>query len=161
MSKGERRTGRGTARASGTSRPRKGNVRTPTRAQIEARASHSERLLATAQQITHIGSWEWTPATNSVIWSDELYRIYGLDPHFIGPAAIALAQRYNLDNRDEGASERMRVLSEHDGIWGCTFVGECTKVCPKHVDPAAAIQRYKLQSALDWVKGVVLPRAAS
>jgi fumarate reductase iron-sulfur subunit len=86
--------------------------------------------------------------------------IYGLDPHFIGPAAIALAQRYNLDNRDEGAAERMRILSEHDGIWGCTFVGECTKVCPKDVDPAAAIQRYKLQSALDWVKGVILPRAA-
>jgi len=86
--------------------------------------------------------------------------IYGLDPHFIGPAAIALAQRYNLDSRDEGATERMRILSEHDGIWGCTFVGECTKVCPKHVDPAAAIQRYKLQSALDWVKGVVFPRAA-
>ena len=57
--------------------------------------------------------------------------IYGLDPKFIGPAAIALAQRYNLDNRDEGASERMAVLSEHEGIWGCTFVGECTKVCPK------------------------------
>jgi fumarate reductase iron-sulfur subunit len=86
--------------------------------------------------------------------------IYGLDPHFIGPAAIALAQRYNLDSRDEGAAERMRVLSEQDGIWGCTFVGECTKVCPKHVDPAGAIQQYKLQSALDWVKAFVLPRAA-
>jgi len=86
--------------------------------------------------------------------------IYGLDPKFIGPAAIALAQRYNLDNRDEGAAERMNILSEHDGIWGCTFVGECTKVCPKHVDPAGAIQRYKLQSALDWVKSFVMPRTA-
>ncbi|SVD31758.1 uncharacterized protein METZ01_LOCUS384612, partial [marine metagenome] len=28
--------------------------------------------------------------------------VYGLDPEFIGPAAIALAQRYNLDSRDEG-----------------------------------------------------------
>ena len=34
--------------------------------------------------------------------------IYGLDPKFIGPAAIALAQRYNLDSRDEGAQERLR-----------------------------------------------------
>ena len=74
--------------------------------------------------------------------------IYGLDPHFIGPAAIAIAQRYNLDSRDEGATERMRILSEHDGIWGCTFVGECTRVCPKHVDPASAIQRYKLKACL-------------
>ena len=40
--------------------------------------------------------------------------------------------------------ERLEVLSTHEGIWGCTFVGECTKVCPKHVDPAGAIQRYKL-----------------
>jgi fumarate reductase iron-sulfur subunit len=86
--------------------------------------------------------------------------IYGLDPKFIGPAAIALAQRYNLDTRDEGARERMQLLSEHEGIWGCTFVGECTKVCPKHVDPAGAIQRYKVEAAMDWVKSYLLPWSA-
>ena len=86
--------------------------------------------------------------------------IYGLDPKFIGPAAIALAQRYNLDSRDQGASARMEVLSEHEGIWGCTFVGECTKVCPKHVDPAGAIQRYKLTAAVDAMKTFFLPRGA-
>jgi fumarate reductase iron-sulfur subunit len=84
--------------------------------------------------------------------------IYGLEPEFIGPAAIALAQRYNLDSRDEGAPSRLEVLSAHDGIWGCTFVGECTKVCPKNVDPAGAIQRYKLDAALEWVKAFVVPR---
>jgi fumarate reductase iron-sulfur subunit len=86
--------------------------------------------------------------------------IYGLDPKFLGPAAIALAQRYNLDNRDQGSGQRMEVLSEHQGIWGCTFVGECTKVCPKHVDPAGAIQRYKLTAALESVKSFFLPRGA-
>ena len=86
--------------------------------------------------------------------------IYSLDPKFIGPAAIALAQRYNLDSRDEGAKERLEVLSAHEGIWGCTFVGECTKVFPKNVDPAGAIQRYKLDAALDWVKGFVMPWGA-
>jgi fumarate reductase iron-sulfur subunit len=86
--------------------------------------------------------------------------IYGLEPTFIGPAAIALAQRYNLDSRDEGSGERLAVLSEHDGIWGCTFVGECTEVCPKHVDPAGAIQRYKLTAALAELKSFVMPRNA-
>jgi fumarate reductase iron-sulfur subunit len=86
--------------------------------------------------------------------------IYALDPKFIGPAAIALAQRYNLDNRDEGASDRMDVLSEHEGIWGCTFVGECTKVCPKNVDPAGAIQRYKLTAAVESMKTFFMPRGA-
>jgi PAS domain S-box-containing protein len=39
-----------------------------------------ERQLAIAQQITHIGSWEWDVATRNVVWSDELYRLYGLEP---------------------------------------------------------------------------------
>ena len=86
--------------------------------------------------------------------------IYGLDPKFIGPAAIALAQRYNLDTRDEGAPERLEILSEHEGIWGCTFVGECSVVCPKHVDPAGAIQRYKLSAALESLKSFVMPRGS-
>ena len=86
--------------------------------------------------------------------------VYGLDPNFIGPAVIALAQRYNLDSRDEGAAERVAVLSEHDGLWGCTFVGECTKVCPKNVDPAGAIQRYKLTAAVETVKAFFMPKGA-
>ena len=83
--------------------------------------------------------------------------VYGLEPRFLGPAAIALAQRYNLDSRDQAAAERGDICSEHDGIWECTLVGECTKVCPKNVDPAGAIQQYKLASAADWFKSVLLP----
>ena len=64
--------------------------------------------------------------------------VVGLESEFTGPAAIALAQRYNLDSRDKGAEERMDALDAHEGLWGCTFVGECTKVCPKNVDPAGA-----------------------
>jgi fumarate reductase iron-sulfur subunit len=84
--------------------------------------------------------------------------VYGLDPDFVGPAAIALAERYDLDSRDHGARERLDVLIEHEGVWGCTFVGECTRVCPKHVDPAGAIQRYKLKAAQQTVKAFLLPR---
>ena len=83
--------------------------------------------------------------------------VYGLDPIFTGPAAIALAQRYNMDSRDEGENERLDILSQHDGIWGCTFVGDCTRVCPKHVDPAGAIQQYKLTAAKEWIKSVLMP----
>ena len=86
--------------------------------------------------------------------------VVGLEPGFTGPAVIALAQRYNLDSRDEGAAERMEILNEHEGLWGCTFVGECTKVCPKNVDPAGAIQLYKMASATDWLKSFLLPWGA-
>ena len=83
--------------------------------------------------------------------------VYGLDPAFAGPAAIALAQRYNLDSRDQGSSERLNILSQDDGIWGCTFVGECTQVCPENVDPAGAIQQYKLTAAREWMKSLLMP----
>lgn len=83
--------------------------------------------------------------------------VYGLDPLFSGPAAIALAQRYNLDSRDQGSKERLDILSGHEGIWGCTFVGECTEVCPKKVDPAGAIQQYKLTAAKEWFKSFLMP----
>jgi fumarate reductase iron-sulfur subunit len=86
--------------------------------------------------------------------------IYGLEPTFVGPAALALAQRYNMDSRDQGAAERLRILSGKDGIWECTFVGECTKVCPKGVDPAGAIQQYKLSAAAEWVRALLLPWGA-
>lgn len=36
--------------------------------------------LSEAQHLSHIGSWDWDIETNTVIWSDELYNIYNLDP---------------------------------------------------------------------------------
>ncbi|MCP2279619.1 fumarate reductase iron-sulfur subunit [Nocardia amikacinitolerans] len=83
--------------------------------------------------------------------------VYALDPGFLGPAAIALAQRYNLDSRDEGAEDRRDVLASADGVWSCTFVGECTTACPKGVDPAGAIQRYKLTAATQSLRDLLMP----
>ncbi|MGH7597001.1 MAG: MASE1 domain-containing protein [bacterium] len=40
----------------------------------------SQRSLAEAQQLAHLGSWEWDIVLNKITWSDELYRIYGLKP---------------------------------------------------------------------------------
>ena len=83
--------------------------------------------------------------------------VYGLEPSFTGPAVIALAQRYNLDSRDQGAGERNAILNTDEGIWQCTLVGECSVVCPKDVDPAAAIQRYKVSSTLQWYQNLLMP----
>lgn len=84
--------------------------------------------------------------------------VYGLDSSFLGPAALALAARYNLDSRDNGKQQRADHVTAHEGIWECTYVGECTQVCPKGVDPAGAIQMLKLSYALDWAKALVLPK---
>ncbi len=83
--------------------------------------------------------------------------VYGKQPDFIGPAAIALAHRYNLDSRDGGADERAEEIFSHEGIWECTFVGECTEVCPKNVDPAGAIQQAKVAATKEFYQSMLLP----
>ena len=83
--------------------------------------------------------------------------VYGNDSSFIGPAAIALAHRYDMDSRDEGQDERAEIIGSHEGIWECTFVGECSQVCPKNVDPAAAIQRSKVKLTQDYFLSMIWP----
>ncbi len=83
--------------------------------------------------------------------------IYGLDPEFIGPAASALAYRYVMDSRNEGAKEKFGLVTDKSGVWNCTFVGQCTAVCPKNVDPAFAIQRLKVLGATEAVKSILMP----
>lgn len=82
---------------------------------------------------------------------------YGLDKNFIGPAALALLARYNRDSRDAGSAERMKIVNQEQGVWSCTFVGYCSVVCPKGVDPAAAIQLLKVESSKDYLIGMFKP----
>lgn len=51
------------------------------RRQVEEALRRSEANLKDAQRMAHVGNWTWDPATNSVVWSEELYRIFGRDPN--------------------------------------------------------------------------------
>ena len=75
---------------------------------------------------------------------------YGLDRKFIGPGLTALLHRYNMDSRDGAKRERMELVNSTEGVWSCTAVGYCSEVCPKHVDPANAVNVNKMESALGW-----------
>lgn len=70
------------------------------RTRDESRARRIERQLAAAQQITHIGSWEWDLATHAVTWSDELYRIYGLEPQSVEITFEGFLSRVHPDDRE-------------------------------------------------------------
>jgi fumarate reductase iron-sulfur subunit len=85
---------------------------------------------------------------------------YGLNPEFIGPAAMALLHRYNADSRDAGRAERMPIVNAEEGVWSCTLVGYCSEVCPKGVNPANAVNQNKVNSALDYFLRFVMPRGA-
>ncbi|MDO9629308.1 MAG: PAS domain-containing protein, partial [Acholeplasmataceae bacterium] len=50
------------------------------RKQLEADQKQREKDLLTSQKIAHLGTWRLNVETNEVIWSEELYNMYGFDP---------------------------------------------------------------------------------
>ncbi|MCC7476930.1 PAS domain S-box protein [bacterium] len=60
------------------------------RGELELR--ESERGLARAQELAHLGSWQWGIESGQTIWSDELFRILGLDPGQFSPRGLTLLE---------------------------------------------------------------------
>ncbi len=77
---------------------------------------------------------------------------YATDPDYAGPMPLGQAHRYNSDSRDGGFDQRKALLSGGRGPWRCHFAGECSRVCPKGVDPARAIQLMKRQLVFDYLR---------
>jgi succinate dehydrogenase iron-sulfur subunit len=74
-----------------------------------------------------------------------------VDKNFLGPAALAKAQRFVGDSRDQGTRERIKELSKPGGMWDCTHCGECVERCPK---PAQPFYRIKDLMAVGLKEGV-------
>ena len=64
-------------------------------------------------------------------------------PSYVGPAAIVNAHRFIFDTRDEGAHERLEILSDSDGVWRCRTVFNCTDACPRGIQVTQAISEVK------------------
>ena len=64
----------------------------------EKKLKQSESLLKEAQQLAHIGHWMIDPGTGTSVWSEEVFRIFGLDP---GHGAPTLADRLELIHPDD------------------------------------------------------------
>jgi len=76
---------------------------------------------------------------------------FATDALYSGPMPLAQAHRYNADSRDGGFGTRKTVLAGEAGPWRCHYAGECSRVCPKGVDPAKAIQLMKRQLVFDYL----------
>ena len=77
------------------------------REQAENRLRRSEAYLAEAQRLTKTGSWAYDPATEKALyWSDEMFRIHGLDPQQGPPTSKAFLEHVHPDDRD-GVREAM------------------------------------------------------
>lgn len=60
----------------------------------------SENSLSQAQRIAGMGNWEWDVVSNQVCWSDEMYRIFGVDRHEFNPTYETVIQCIHPDDRE-------------------------------------------------------------
>lgn len=74
------------------------------------------------------------------------------DLRYLGPMPLAQAYRYNNDTRDGSARERSEVAGSSHGAFRCHYAGECSRACPKGVDPAKAIQHLKRQLVASYLR---------
>ncbi len=70
------------------------------RKHAEMRLKHSETSLNEAQQLAHLGSWEWNILTGENIWSAEQYRIFGYMPGAIEPNYVLLENALHPADKD-------------------------------------------------------------
>jgi diguanylate cyclase (GGDEF)-like protein/PAS domain S-box-containing protein/excisionase family DNA binding protein len=66
----------------------------------QERVRDAARLHAEVQAVAHIGAWEYDVAGDLWTWSDELYRIYGLDMSVFRPTVATIAERCVPEDRE-------------------------------------------------------------
>ena len=107
------------------------------RTRAETSLRRSEAILDRAQQIAHVGSWEWNLLDNSIYWSGQMYRIFGYEPGEADASKEAVIARTHPDDR-ERVAEGIRSLAEgeasalefeHRVLWEDGIVRHVHMVC--------------------------------
>ncbi len=83
------------------------------RKHAEETLNNKTMQLMEAQQLAHIGSWEWDISTNKIEWSDELFRIYGLKPQEFEANYESFLKYVHDEDRDMVDSEVKKAFNDH------------------------------------------------
>lgn len=65
------------------------------------------------------------------------------DGNYVGPAAIVNAHRFIFDSRDQAGDERLKILNDREGAFGCRTAFNCTAACPREIKVTRAIAEVK------------------
>jgi len=68
---------------------------------IEIKLKESQERLNKAQEIAHLGHWDWNIETGSLSWSDEIYRIFGVEPQSFQATYEAFLETIHSDDRNK------------------------------------------------------------
>jgi len=90
------------------------------RKRIEVALSESEARLAGAQRIAQIGNWDWDVTSDTMLWSDETYRICGLEPDEVAADIRVFTDIVHPDDRD-WVAWHFDEAREQGGSYGLVF----------------------------------------
>ena len=68
--------------------------------QAEEALRKNKECFSKAEKIAHLGYWEWDIATNELIWSEEVFRLYGLDPEKVVPTYETVISTLSTETKD-------------------------------------------------------------
>ena len=95
----------------------KGTVKDITKEyQLLQKMMRSDELHKQAQAITHIGNWSWDIINNTITWSDEMYRIYGLEPQSEEISFERFLSLIHPDDRDKRKKEIEESLATLEAV---------------------------------------------
>jgi PAS domain S-box-containing protein len=77
------------------------------RSEVQRHLAAAHASLAEAQEVAQVGSWEWDIGANRVTWSDELYRLWGLEPQ-----SVEMTYKRYLDSVHPADREQARTVIE-------------------------------------------------
>ena len=107
---------------------------------IRTQLRHSEETMKNAQQAAHIGTWDWDIETGKLVWSEEIFNIFGVDPDafrgtyeeftgFVHPDDIEMVQKevercvsaaedeYNIEHRIIRPDQTIRYVVETGKVY--------------------------------------------
>jgi succinate dehydrogenase / fumarate reductase iron-sulfur subunit len=99
-----------------------------------------ERLQSEEERAKLDGLWECilcfccTTSCPSYWWNGDRY---------LGPAILLQAYRWLADSRDEKTGDRLDALEDPFRLYRCHTIMNCTRTCPKNLNPAKAIAEIK------------------
>lgn len=80
---------------------------------------HSEATLKEAQRIAHVGNWELDLESNRLSWTEEAYRIFGIDPAAFGASYEAFLDAVHPDDRafvDKAYTDSVKNRTPYDTV---------------------------------------------
>ena len=86
------------------------------RKRTEQALREQRTLLAEAQNLAGLGCWELDPASRRITWSDELYRIYGVERERFTPSLEGYLERVHPDDREQARATVARALTDGRGF---------------------------------------------